>query len=264
MTDAGQDRIRSRWANDEPALAFWTTGASLAAVEALGRLEFDSIIVDMQHAPLGGADVLASLIALDGGGTSPLVRLLGHEPAAIGQALDAGAAGVIFPVVETPAEAEALVRASHYPPVGTRSWGPLRVLRETGAEHVERSRDSVLTVAMIESVEAVAEAEQIASVPGLDMLLVGPSDLSLSGGGAPIIDCSSPLAVERHRRIADAARSAGIHAGMITRDAETAAAGVEWGMDFISLGAAQAMLLAGAASILAAGREAVTQGAPSP
>jgi 4-hydroxy-2-oxoheptanedioate aldolase len=260
MTSSNQDRIRSRWANGEPALAFWTTGASLAAVEALGRLGFDSIIVDMQHGGLGGTDVLASLIALDGGGASPLVRLLGHEPAAIGHALDAGATGVIFPVVEARAEAEALVRASHYPPLGTRSWGPLRALRETGAEHVERSRDSVLTVAMIESVEAVARAEEIASVPGLDMLLVGPSDLSLSGGGEPIIDCSSPQAVERHRRIADAARSAGIHAGMIVRDAEAAAAGVGWGMDYISLGAAQATLLAGAASILAAGREAVAHG----
>jgi 4-hydroxy-2-oxoheptanedioate aldolase len=257
MTTHGEDRIRSRWDNGEPALAFWTTGASLGAVEALGRLDFDAIVVDMQHAPLGTADVLASLIALDGGGATPLVRLLGHEPAVIGQALDAGAAGVICPVVETRAEAEALVRAAHYPPVGVRSWGPLRVLRETGTEYVERSRNSVLTIAMIESVQAVADVEKIATVPGLDMLLMGPSDLSLSGGGPPIIDCSSSEAVERHRRVADAARSAGIHAGMITRDAESAAAGVEWGMDFISLGAAQAMLLAGAANILAAGREAV-------
>src|SRR4051812_24147218 len=93
--------VRSRWAKGEAALAFWTTGASLTVVEALGRLGFDALIVDMQHAPLEANDVLASLIALEGSDSTALVRVATNEPAAIGRALDAGAAGVICPLVET-------------------------------------------------------------------------------------------------------------------------------------------------------------------
>ena len=170
MNNTEMDRIRSRWANDEPALAFWTSGASLASVEALGRLEFDAIIVDMQHAPLSAADVLASLIALDGGGASPLVRTLGHEPAAIGQVLDAGAAGVICPVVETRAEAEALVRASHYPPVGARSWGPYRAQFSLSGDYVPRANDWTIACPQIETRGALDDLDDILSLEGVDMV----------------------------------------------------------------------------------------------
>jgi 4-hydroxy-2-oxoheptanedioate aldolase len=257
MADTAEpNRVRARWEGGEVALDLWVSGASVTAIEAIGRLEFDSVILDMQHSPFEFSDILAALIALSGGRPSPIVRVPSNDAATIGKVLDAGAHGVLCPLVNSRAEAEAFVRAMRYPPLGERSFGPLRVPGETAGEYFERANDSLLAIAQIETVEAIEAVEEISSVPGLDMLFVGPADLSISAGGPAVLDCSSDLAVKRHRRVVAAAHGAGIRAGMIALEQETVTAGIGWGMDFLSLGWAQTLMLAAAGETLARGRAA--------
>jgi 4-hydroxy-2-oxoheptanedioate aldolase len=234
----GRDRVRERWDRGEPAFDLWIDGLTVVAVEEIGATDYDSVIIDMQHTPYERADLIGLLIALGGDSPSPLVRVPGNDRATIGKVLDAGARGVICPQVEDRAAAEAFVGATRYPPDGDRSFGPMRAAARGMAEP--------LAVAQIESVEALERAAEIAATPGLDMLFIGPADMSLSAGGPARLDCESPAAIERHRRLVDAAHGAGIKAGMIALDGEAVRAGLDWGMDFLSLGGTRALLLGAA------------------
>jgi 4-hydroxy-2-oxoheptanedioate aldolase len=238
---AGPDRVRERWRRGEPAFNLWVNGVTTAAIEEVGRTAYDSVLIDMQHDHFEFRDVLAALITLGPSSPSPIIRVPSNDAPLIGKVLDAGAYGVVCPQVEDRAAAEAFVRATRHAPAGGRSFGPLRPAAVI---------DEPLTLAQIESVDALAQADEIASVPGLDALLIGPADLSISAGGPAELDCTSPVAVERHQRLVEVAHRAGIKAGMIAPDFDTIGPGLAWGMDLISIASTQALMLAGADAAL--------------
>ena len=152
------------------------------------------------------------------GGSTPIVRVPWNEPGVVGKVLDAGAEAVIAPMVNTQAEAAALVRFARYPPLGARSFGPVVAGIRTGNYHAG-ANDTVAVVPMIETVEAVSNLDDILSVPGVDAIYVGPADLSLSLGLPPGNNDDAALVTEALEMIVAAGRRHGVVSGSTGRPA---------------------------------------------
>ena len=253
MRAVPNDRVRERWERGEAALGAWLTLEGAGSAEAVAAAGFDWASVDLQH---GGAtlDTLAPILAaLEPTGVTTFVRAPWNDPAAIMRALDLGARGVICPMVDTRAEAEALVRACRYPPIGWRSYGPVRAAFGAGPEQVERANDEILVFAMIETSDGFTNLAEIASTPGLDGLYVGPADLSLGLGLPRFADLTSPELLTALDAVLDAAgRSrivAGVHAPHPERSREMQGrgfrfVGVTSDADLLRAAAAEALTLA--------------------
>ena len=147
-------------------------------------------------------------------GAIVLVRPPSLDPALIGRLLDAGASGIICPMVSSVAEAQLLVSACRYPPLGSRSIGPIRARLLFGDDYVGKANGGVLAIAMIETPGGLEALDGIARTPGLDGLFAGPSDIASSLGRAPRMDTDDPVVVEALGRIAEGALAAGIMAGL--------------------------------------------------
>ncbi|MDA0565667.1 hypothetical protein LG943_15270 [Streptomonospora sp. S1-112] len=225
-------RIRAR----ERAVGYWMVLDAPAAAERIARLGYDYVAFDAQHGLFGYSGLLNGLMAVDAGGRSTgLVRVEANDAAAIGRALDAGAGGVIVPMVDTPEDAAAAVSATRYPPHGTRSYGPMRSGLRIGPTPAEADA-ATLVLAMIETPQGLANVEEICAVPGLDGVYVGPSDLCLAVGGArpgdPAVADVFEAAVTRVR---EAAAAAGIAAGIHTPDGSSAARRLAEGYTFATV-----------------------------
>ncbi|MCP2167626.1 HpcH/HpaI aldolase family protein [Goodfellowiella coeruleoviolacea] len=225
-------RLRRR----ERVLGYWSVLDAPVATERIARLGYDYVCLDAQHGLLGYAGLLAGLTAIDAGGASVgLVRVEANDPTPIGRALDAGAAGVIVPLVDTAEDAARAVAATRYPPLGRRSYGPMRSGLRIGPAPAEAHAATVV-LAMIETPDGLANVERICATPGLDGVYVGPSDLRLAVGGAHVADRSVDAVFEDAvRRVRQAAAAAGIAAGIHTPDGDTAALRLAQGYTFASI-----------------------------
>lgn len=204
MASFGAETLRRCLNSRQPALGTWCSLPSVPAVEVVSGVGFDWICVDLQHGHAIQADLPAVLRAA---GTPTLVRVPWNEPAAIMNALDLGAAGVVVPMVHDAAAARAAVEACRYAPRGARSWGPMR----HGRPPAEANED-VVCIVMVESVAAVDAVDEIVKTPGIDGVLLGPADLSLSAHGELDGD------LERMKtHVADACRNTGVWAGIACR-----------------------------------------------
>src|SRR5207244_1298457 len=190
---------------------FWLCLGSPAAAELIADTTPDGIIIGLQHGLWDRAS-LENAIGLIGGKTVPLVRVAENTPHAIGTALDAGALGVIVPLVETPAEAEGAVAAAKYPPLGRRSGGGVRPLKNFNA-YVPAANRKVLVAVMIETGRGVEEAAAIAAVPGLDLVFIGTGDLALSLGTFPE---TGPVHQHAVQQVYNACRVANVPCGLFT------------------------------------------------
>lgn len=225
-------RIRNR----EHAVGYWVVLDSPLATERIARLGYDYVCLDGQHGLLGYSGLLAGLTAIDASGTSVgMVRVEANDPTPIGRALDAGAVGVIVPLIDTVEDAAAAVCAACYPPAGRRSYGPMRSALRIGPKPADANA-TTLVFAMIETPEGLSNVEQICRTPGLDGVYVGPSDLCLAVGGSYPNDPAVAGAFEAALvRIREAAADAGIAAGIHTPDGETAAKRLSEGYTFASV-----------------------------
>lgn len=189
-------------------------------VEILGRSGFEFLCIDSEHAPFSPTEIQELLRASDSVGVPAIVRVSGLGPE-IGRALDSGAAGVLVPRVETAEQARAVVDAVRYPPTGSRGAGPGRAAAY-GADimgYLARADDEVAAIIQVETATGVENVEEIAAVPGLDMIFVGPGDLSVSLGVAG----GSEEHTAAIRRIAAAARAAGVPLGIFCLTADAVA-----------------------------------------
>jgi 4-hydroxy-2-oxoheptanedioate aldolase len=254
-----KNAIRERWAAGEAAVDCWISGTSVLSAEAVARLGYDSVLVDMQHTMAEYRDVVTAVVAISASPAVPLVRVPGNDPVLVGRVLDAGARGVMCPMVNTREQAERFVAACRYPPRGTRSYGPYRAA--DGVRYFTEADDDIVTFAQVETLEAMSNLDEIAATPGLDVLFVGPTDLSISGGGKPVMAYTDPRVDEQHRAIVDAAHRAGKRAGMLALAPGDPEIGRGWGMDFLSVAMEQRLVAVGAAEALRQGR-AVSGAAP--
>ncbi|OZC84539.1 aldolase [Rhodococcus sp. 06-418-1B] len=213
-------RVRNR----ERILGYWSVIDSPVSTEWLAHVGWDYIALDLQHGLIGYSGMLAGLAAIDAAnGPAGLIRVEANNATVIGRALDAGAAGVIVPLVDTAADAAAAVSAATYPPTGIRSYGPMRSQLRIGPNPADADRDTVV-LAMIETPQGLANVEEICAVPGLDGVYVGPSDLRLAVGGSSPTDASVDEQFEAALvRVCRAAAAAGITAGIHTPSGAVAA-----------------------------------------
>jgi 4-hydroxy-2-oxoheptanedioate aldolase len=184
------NQLRDRWAGGGTGLGAWISLRDPIVAETAASLGFDYVCIDLQHG-LNDYDGMANaLAAMAGSGATPLVRVPWNEPGIIGRALDAGAAGVIIPMVNSVEEAQRAASACHYWPTGTRSFGPIALGARGGFAGIEAANEQVLCIPMIETREAVEQIDDILEVPGISAVYVGPADLSITYGLRPGMDQS--------------------------------------------------------------------------
>ncbi|NND48636.1 MAG: 2,4-dihydroxyhept-2-ene-1,7-dioic acid aldolase [Rhizobiales bacterium] len=237
------------------ALLGWLAIPSGFSAEAMAACGWDMILVDMQHGLAGYSDMVAMVTAITGRGTGALVRPPVGDWGMIGRALDAGAVGVVCPMIESRADALRLVEEAKYPPIGRRSWGPARqrTLLAGDAYGPESANQTVLTMAMIETRRAVDALDEITSVEGIDALFVGPNDLaiSLTNGTRDVED---PRVREAMAEVAAAAKRHGKFAGAFGNTVDLAKQYVADGFSLVAVGSDTGYLQAGARAAIAAVR----------
>jgi 4-hydroxy-2-oxoheptanedioate aldolase len=241
--------VKQRWAEGKPVLNGWLSIANSFSAEIMAAQGYDSLTIDMQHGIVGYDGAVPMLQAMRASGVTPLVRVPWLDPADIMKALDAGAYGVICPMINTRAEAERLVSYVRYPPNGVRSFGPSRALFSAGAGYAAEADDEMICLAMIETAQAYENLEDILATPGLDGVYIGPADLTLGLQGkryAPGFDRREPAMIEAIKTILHAAHRAGKRAALHNGTADYAAEAVGWGFDFVTV-TNDVRLLAGAA-----------------
>lgn len=211
------NRIKTLWMENTTVVNGWMTIPSAWTAEIMARAGFDSVTIDMQHGLPDYETTLNMLVAISTTATVPIVRVPWNDPAILMRVLDAGAYGVICPMINSRREAEAFVSACRYAPAGYRSVGPIRATLYGGDDYVSQANDTILTLAMIETAQALENLEEIASTPGLDGFYIGPADLSLSLGLPKLGDFSNPTLLEACDRVLAAAQKhnllPGVHAG---------------------------------------------------
>ena len=226
-------------------------GASLVA-EAIAREGFPAVTIDQQHGLWDIAATVTGIAAIRSGGAAPIVRIPLNSFAVASRALDFGAEGVIAPMINTVADAKAFVGAAKFPPLGERSWGPQRAMTLAGIAdpktYLRDANDSIVTLAMIETRTAMDNLDAIAATPGIDVLFVGPSDLSIALTDAAEFDPHSAKVEAALDKIVAAASKAGKIAGLYCANAERAAACAKRGIRFLAVGSDLAFLRAGTAA----------------
>jgi 4-hydroxy-2-oxoheptanedioate aldolase len=210
--------LREALTGTQPAIGGWCVIPGSFTAEIVASAGFDWVCVDVQHGLIGYQEMLVMLQAVAVVGVPSIVRVPWNDPGWIMKALDAGAAGVIVPMVNSPAEAAAAVGACRYPPDGYRSWGPTRASLGVPDYSPELANRSVICAVMVETVAALEQLAEIVSVPGVDAVFIGPSDFALSMGFGPRTD------EPEHRRLLEAVpavcRDHGVVAGIACGSAE--------------------------------------------
>lgn len=209
------NRVKRIWQDRRTAYGGWLSFYDDFAASLMSDVGFDYLVIDMQHGLADSSQAARLLQSVAGSGTVPMVRVPWNDPAVIGGVLDAGALGVIVPMVNSAEEAVAAVQACRYAPHGARSWGPLRAARLHGDYATATANDTIMCIPMIETAAAVDAIDEILAVPGIDAIYVGPADLSLTYGLTPAADNEGPFVTALESIIGACARHGvvpGIHA----------------------------------------------------
>ncbi len=241
--------IRKLWAEGKPALNGWLSIGNTFTAEIIAAQGYDAVSIDQQHGFLGYDALAPMLQVLKGANVTPMVRVPWLSAGDIMKALDAGALGIICPMVNSRAEAEQLVSYMRYPPHGTRSYGPTRAVIAHGADYGQHADREVLCLAMIETADGMKNLDEIVTTPGLDGVYIGPADLTLGLAGRkfPVgFDREEPEMIEAIQTILRKAHGAGIKACLHCGSAAYAARAIGWGFDLVTL-LNDVRLLAGAA-----------------
>lgn len=252
--------LKIRWQRDEVTLGAWCMIPSSLTAEILAKGGFDWVLVDMQHGCMDYQTAVEMIRAIDLAGITPIVRVPWNEPGIVGRMLDAGAMGIVAPMVNSVAEATQLVEACRYPPLGKRSLGPVRVGARDGMGYVASANDRIAVIPMIETADALAAAEDIAAVPGVDALFVGPFDLSFSLGLPPGDNDGKPEFDHAIARINAVARANGIATAVLST-AALAPLRASQGFRMISVITDSVALGMAAHGSLAAARDGISKGA---
>ncbi len=246
-----ENKLRRLWQSGGAAVNGWLAIANSFSAETMAHQGWDSLTVDMQHGVVDYAAMVTMLQAVSTTDTVPVVRVPWLEPGILMKALDAGAYGVICPMVNTRADAQNLVAWTHYAPRGTRSFGPVRAQLYGGADYAQHANDTIVTLAMIETAQALDKLDDILSVEGLDAIYIGPSDLSLSLGCTPTLDDVEPKAAEAIEHILARAKAHGVVAGIHNASPESALKRIAKGFQFVTVSSDARLMAAGAQQVIA-------------
>jgi 4-hydroxy-2-oxoheptanedioate aldolase len=234
----------------------WCMMANSFAAEIVAASGCDWLCLDMQHGYISDEAMRSMIVAASIHHVPVVVRVPGNEPNAIMHALDAGAEGVIVPMISSADDARRAVESSHYPPLGARSWGPLRAaLAQPGFDPVA-GNEQVVCIGMMETVEGVEKLDEIIAVPGLDAVLVGPNDLAISHAGTRAGAATSSRDLELIGRVGSVCAEAGFAAGIVSASGKDARRWEAAGFTLLALPSDVMLLGAGMRQHLEAARNA--------
>ena len=230
-----KNKIKELWAAGESALNGWLHIPSSWSAEVMSHQGYNSLVVDLQHGLMSYDAAVPMLQAISTTDVTPMARVPWNEPGIIMKLLDAGAYGVICPMINTREECEKFVGACRYFPDGYRSLGPTRAKVYGGADYAQHANEEIITMAMIETAEAVANAHEIASVAGLDGVYIGPGDLSLTIGSAKRVDNDDPLYLAELDKVLAACQAHGVAAGIHCNNPQYARQMIALGFQFVTI-----------------------------
>ena len=249
------NKVKQLWAAGKPAVNGWLAIPSGFSAEVMAQAGWDSVTVDLQHGVQDYMTMVQCFQAMQVHPVLPMVRVPWNEPGIVGKVLDAGAYGVICPMVNTRAEAEAFVSYVRYPPAGKRSNGPIRAgIYGQGTTYQSTANDEILCIPMVETQEAVDNLEAILDVPGVDAVYIGPSDLGFSMGLPPILDREEPQIMAIYERVVAETRKRGLHACIHCLTPAYAARMIPMGFSLVTIGNDSGILLGAARAAVKATR----------
>ena len=211
------NKVKQLWREKKPVAVGWLSTPDTYVAETMAHAGFDAIVLDMQHGMAIGPDrAVLAIQAISTTEVVPLVRVPWNDPIVIQYVLDAGAYGVIVPMVNTRAEAEKAAGACRYFPVGYRSNGANRARFYAGRDYFAHANEEIICLVMIETTEALDNLEDIATTPGIDGFYIGPTDLAITMGLPPLLDHPDPRHQAAVQQVMDAARKHNLQAGIHT------------------------------------------------
>ena len=245
--------VREKLKRGEPSIGTWLTMASTTGAGLMARTGFDWLTVELEHTPVTFETAASSFAIIAASGTVPLARIPWNTAENIKRVLDIGAYGIIVPMVNSRAEAEAAVAAARYAPLGQRSiGGQLHAVNfETDAStYYAKANEEILVVIMMEHIKAVEKADEILSVPGIDAFFIGPNDLHNSMGRPPVFDSDHPEFVQALEHLRKLGKKHGVPSGIHVVDAANAQRRLEEGFRFIAVASETGMMLAKASEVV--------------
>ncbi len=245
-----ENRLRHLWAEGKAAINGWLQIPNSFSAESMALAGWDSVTIDMQHGLVDYQAAVPMLTAISTGPATPIVRVPWLDSGMIMKMLDAGAYGIICPMVNTRDDAEKMLSAMRYPPKGERSFGPIRANLYAGSDYAAHANDTLVGFAMIETKQALDNLEEIMKADGLEAIYIGPADLSLSLGCAPKFDQEEKPVVEAIDFILRKARENNIVAGIHNGTPEYAMKMIDKGFRFVTIGSDARFIAAGAQQIL--------------
>ena len=230
-----KNELKKMIAGGGRALNGWLAIPNSYSAEIMAHQGWDAVTIDLQHGPVDFQAAVGMMQAISTTNAVPMARVPWNEAGIIMKLLDAGAYGIICPMINNREEAERFVSYGRYPPIGTRSMGPNRAVQYGGADYWQGSNEEVLLLAMIETREGLKNLDDILSVKGLSGVYVGPSDLSMAHGKPPTLDPSDSEVVEAIKLIAKKTHNKGLIAGVHTDGPKTALTRFEQGYHFSTI-----------------------------
>jgi len=246
-----KNKLKELFKQGKVAINGWLEIPSSFSAEVMSHQGWDSLTIDMQHGAIDNSNALGIFQAISTTDVVPMARLNWNEPGQIMKVLDAGAYGIICPMVSNRDQAEKFVQACMYPPKGYRSFGPTRGFMYGGKDYVDNANYEILKLAMIETKEALQELDKIMKTPGLDGIYIGPADLSLAIGEKPGFD--KPEGHPTHEQILniiDHAKKNKLVAGIHNATPEYARKMIDIGFQIVTVGSDKIFMSEGAKSII--------------
>lgn len=245
-----ENRIRSIWKGGGAVVNGWLAIPSSFSAEVMAHQGWDTLTVDLQHGVTDYASAVAMFTAISTTPTIPIARVPWLDPGIIMKTLDAGAYGIICPMVNCREDAEKFVQACRYPPEGGRSFGPIRAMLYGGPEYPVKANETIVTLAMIETRQALDRLDEILSVKGLDAVYIGPADLSLSLGCTPTFDEVDKPVAEAIDMILAKANERNVMPCIHNGTPEYALKRIERGFRLVTIGSDARLMTAGAQQVM--------------
>jgi 4-hydroxy-2-oxoheptanedioate aldolase len=260
-----KNTIKEIWASGGAVINGWCSIPSSFSAEIMAHQGFDSITIDMQHGLVDYQVATTMLQAISTTSVIPMTRMPWNDPGMLMKILDAGSYGVICPMINTPEDAESLVRACKYPPRGFRSFGPIRAKYyggggiHGGGDYHHYADQETLVIPQIETRQAIENLDAILQVPGISAVYIGPSDLAMALGKEPRKGQNEPEVVEARKIILETCKKHGIPAGIHTNSTDVAIAMIRDGFQLTSIQSDDRFLMSKALEEVTAIRKGISQ-----
>jgi len=234
--------VKELWREGKAAVGTWLVLGSPIVAEIIANMGFDWVVVDTEHGSIDIGATQSIIQAISTTDTVPMVRVPWNDPMSIKRALDAGAYGLVIPMVNSREEAIRAVKAARYPPLGIRSYGGPRARLYGGVDYFEHANEEIALIVQIEHIDAVNHVDEILSVEGVDGFFIGPSDLAISMGLKPGMDQTDPRHIEAVNKVLASGKKHHVPGGIHVGSPEAVNERIAQGFQFIGLSSDEGFL----------------------